>query len=97
MRVQTYTNWVHRHEPPRAAEITQSPIDALTGIINDLIAQVTYYPSYVVQISPDAQGLLIAGAQRVLQTEEQPDGMVVLRTHARNIWITHAAYHRLLA
>jgi hypothetical protein len=47
MRVQTYASWVHRHPaPPRAEAAPQSP-DDLTGIIDTLIAQVAYYPSFV--------------------------------------------------
>jgi hypothetical protein len=97
MRVQTYASWEHRHATPPASGIAGQPVDDLTGIIKGLIAQIAYYPSFVVQIIPDACGLLIAGAQRVIQTEEQPDGMVVLRTQGSNVWITQADYRRLLA
>jgi len=48
-------------------------------------------------MSLDAQGLLVAGAQPVVQADEQPDGMVVLRTRGGNVWVTHATYHRLVA
>jgi hypothetical protein len=97
MRIQTYASWVHRHAAPPAAGTAAQPVDDLTGLIDALIAQVAYYPSFVVEITPDARGLLIAGAQRVVQTKEQPDGMVFLRTPGGNVWITHADYHRLLA
>jgi hypothetical protein len=97
MRIQTYANWAHRHAAPPAAGTAAPPVDDLTGIIDDLIAQVAYYPSFVVEMTPDACGLLLAGAQRVVQTEEQPDGMVCLRTAGGKIWVTHADYHRLLA
>ena len=95
MRVQTYASWQHQHATPRAARTAPQPLDDLSGIINDLIAQVAYYPSAVIHITPDARGLLIAGAQRVIQTEEQPDGMVFLRTQGGNVWVTHTDYHRL--
>jgi hypothetical protein len=97
MRVQTYVSWVHRHAAPRDAGGAAQLPDDLTGIIDALIAQVAYYPSFVIQITPDADGLLIKGAQRVVQTEEQLDGMVVLRTPGSNVWITHADYQHLLA
>jgi hypothetical protein len=96
MRVQTYASWVHRHPaPPRAEATPQSP-DGLTNIIDTLIAQVAYYPSFVIQITPDAQGLQIQGSQRIVETEAQHDGMVVLRTHDRQVWITQADYQRLV-
>ena len=44
-----------------------------------------------------AQGLLVAGKQRVIYMDEQQDGMVALRTEGRNVWVTHADYERLLA
>ena len=97
MRVQTYAIWEHQPAPSPAAGTAGQPVDDLTGFIDDLIARVAYYPSFTVQISPDAHGLLVAGAQRVVQADEQPDGMVVLRTPSGNVWITHAAYHRLVA
>jgi hypothetical protein len=96
MRVQTYASWVHRHPaPPRAEAAPQSP-DDLTGIIDTLIAQVAYYPSFVIQITPDSQGLQIQGSQPILQTETQRDGMVVLRTYDGQVWITQADYQRLV-
>lgn len=95
MRVQTYASWQHQHATPQAARTAPQPLDDLSGIINDLIAQVAYYPSAVVHITPDARGLLIAGAQRVIETEEQRDGMVVLRTQESKVFITRADYHRL--
>jgi hypothetical protein len=97
MRVQTYASWQHQHATPRAAGDAPQPLDDLSSIINDLIAQVAYYPSFVVHIRPDARGLLIAGAQRVIEAEEQLDGMVVLRTQESKVFITHADYHRLVA
>ena len=45
---------------------------------------------------PAAQGLLLQGSQPIVQTEEQPDGMVSLRTDGRQVWITLADYHRLV-
>ena len=96
MRVQTYASWVHRQTTPLPAGATpQSPND-LTGVIDTLIAQVAYYPSFVIQITPDVQGLQIQGSQPIVQTEAQRDGMVVLRTHDRQVWITQADYQRLL-
>ena len=96
MRVQTYANWIHQHAaPPRAGAALQSP-DDLAGVIDTLIAQVAYYPSFVIQITPDAEGLLLPGAQRVVQTEAQDDGMVALRTRGGQVWITQADYHQLL-
>jgi hypothetical protein len=97
MRVQTYAIWVHRQASPRDGEPSAQPIDDLTDFIDGLIAQVPYYPSFVTQITPDSQGLLVAGKQRVVQMDEQQDGMVVLRTEGRNVWVTHADYERLLA
>ena len=96
MRVQTYASWNHCHAlAPRAGTASQSP-DNLDGVIDTLIAQVAYYPSYIVQITLDAQGLQLRGCQRVVQTEEQRDGMVVLRTHGGQMWITQADYQRLV-
>jgi len=97
MRVQTYAIWLHQPAPPRDAGAAGQPKDDLTGFINDLIARVAYYPSFTVQMSLDAQGLLVAGAQQVVQADEQPDGMVVLRTRGGTVWVTHATYHRLVA
>jgi hypothetical protein len=97
MRVQTYAIWDHHHESPAQGQASARPLDDLSEFIDGLIAQVTYYPSYIAQISPDTQGLVIAGTQRVVQTEEQPDGMVALRTEGRNLWVTHADYQRLRA
>jgi hypothetical protein len=97
MRVQTYAIWVHHPAPSRDAGIAGHPGDDITGFIDDLIARVAYYPSFTIQITPDADGLLVEGAQRVVQADEQPDGMVVLRTRNGNVWITHAAYHQLVA
>ena len=73
------------------------PNDDITSFIDDLIARITYYPSLKVQIASDAQGRLLAGTQPVVQIDEQGDGMVVLRTPEGTIWITHAAYDRLVA
>ncbi|HJZ47937.1 MAG TPA: hypothetical protein VKE41_12255 [Roseiflexaceae bacterium] len=97
MRVQTYTIWVHRHEPPRDNWASAQPQDDLTDFIDGMIAQMTYCPSFVTNISPDSNGLLVAGTQQVIQIDEQQDGMVALRTKGRNLWVTHAAYRRLLA
>jgi hypothetical protein len=96
MRVQTYASWVHRHSAPSPAEATPQSADDLTGIIDTLIAQVAYYPSFVIQITPDSQGLQIQGSQPIVQMEAQRDGMVVLRTHDRQVWITQADYQRLV-
>jgi hypothetical protein len=96
MRVQTYATWLHRQTvPPRAGATPQSS-DDLDGVIDTLIAQVAYYPSFVVQITSHAQGLRIQGSQPVIQTEAQRDGMVVLRTHGGQVWITQADYQRLV-
>ena len=97
MRVQTYASWVHRRVVPWEASVAAQQPDDLTGFIDTLIAQVAYYPSFVIQITSDVHGLLIKGAQRVVQTEEQLDGMVVLRTHSGDVQITHADYRRLVA
>jgi hypothetical protein len=97
MRVQTYAIWDHRQAPPRDGDRSTQPRDELADFIDGLIAQVTYYPSYITQIIRDAQGLLLAGRQRVVQTEEQGDGMVALRTEGRNVWVTHADFERLQA
>lgn len=97
MRVQTYAIWEHQLAPRQDAEIARQPVDDITGFIDDLIARVAYYPSFTLQITPDAHGLLVAGAQRVIQADEQPDGMVAIRTPDRNVWITQAAYHQLCA
>lgn len=97
MRVQTYAIWVHRHESPRDDHASAQPLDDLTGFIDGLIAQLAYYPSFMVQITPDYGGLWVEETQRVVQMDEQQDGMVALRTDGRNIWITQADYHRLLA
>ena len=59
MRIQTYASWVHRHAAPPAAGTAAQPVDDLTGLIDDLIAQIAYYPSFVVEMTPDARGLLI--------------------------------------
>ena len=96
MRVQTYASWVHRHAAPQRAGVAPQSPDDLAGVIDALIAQVAYYPSFVIHITPDVQGLLLQGAQRVVQAEEQQDGMVVLRTHGGHVWITQADYRRLL-
>ena len=96
MRVQTYASWVHRQTTPLPAGATPQSPDDLDGVIDTLIAQVPYYPSFAVQITPDAQGLLLQGSQRVVQTEEQADGMVVLRTHGGQVWIIQADYQRLV-
>jgi len=89
MRIQTYANWAHRHAAPPAAGTAAPPVDDLTGLIDDLIAQVAYYPSFVVEMTPDACGLLIglghmtgssagSGVQaRVVRKGEPP--VVVLR------------------
>ena len=96
MRVQTYASWDHSHAvAPHTGAASQSP-DNLDGVIDTMIAQVAYYPSYIVQITLDAQGLQLRGSQRVVQTEEQRDGMVVLRTHGGQTWITQADYQRLV-
>src|SRR5690242_2019165 len=96
MRVQTYASWEHRHATPAyTGAIPQSP-DDLGGVIDSLIAQVMYYPSFVMQIMSDTHGLLLPGAQRVVQTEAQRDGMVILRTHSGQVWITQADDQRLL-
>jgi hypothetical protein len=97
MLVQTYALWKHRPQRPRGTEPVGQPNDAIAGFIDDLIARVMYYPSFTVQIAPDAQGRLVAGAQPVVQVDEQRDGMVVLRTQDSALWITHAAYHQLVA
>ena len=97
MRVQTYASWDHRRTAPRDAGVAAQQPDDLTSFIDTLIAQVAYYPSFVIQITSDVHGLLIKGAQRVIQTEEQLDGMVVLRTHDGDVQITHADYQRLVA
>jgi len=96
MLVQTYALWKHTPHP-RAAESADQPSDDIASFIDNLIARVTYYPSFTVQITPDAQGRLVAGTQPIVQVDEQHDGMVVLRTRERTLWITHAAYHRLVA
>jgi hypothetical protein len=95
MQVRTYANWVHHHAAPLPAGAAPQSADDLTGVIDTLIAQVAYYPSFVVQITSDAEGLLLPGAQRVVQTEAQRDGMVVLRTQVGQVWITQADYQRL--
>jgi len=97
MRIQTYALWVHRHESPRDGETSAQPQDELNDFIDGLIAQMTYCPSFITQITPDSQGLLVAGKQRVVQMDEQQDGMVALRTEGRDVWVTHADYQRLLA
>jgi hypothetical protein len=97
MRVQTYALWVHQPALPWNTRTAGQPLDDLSGFIDDLIARVAYYPSLMVQMSLDAQGFLLAGAQRVLQADEQLDGMVVLRTVGGNVWVTQAAYDRLVA
>jgi hypothetical protein len=95
MRVQTYASWQHQQVVPVGPGIAPQSLDNFTGVIDTLIAQMTYCPSFVIQITPDAEGLLLRGAQRVVQTEEQRDGMVLLRTQAGQVWITRADYHRL--
>ena len=96
MRVQTYASWEHRYATsPRAGANPQSH-DELDGVIDTLIAQMPYYPSFAVQITPDAQGLLLRGSQQVVQTEEQGDGMVVLRTYSGQVLITLSDYQRLM-
>ena len=97
MRVQTYAGWVHRRVAPGDAGVAAQQLDDPTGFIDTLIAQMRYYPSFRIQITSDVHGLLIKGTQRVVQTEEQPDGMVVLRTHSGDVQITHADYQRLVA
>ena len=96
MRVQTYASWEHRHAVPPHPRAALQSSDDLAGVIDSLIAQVAYCPSFAVQITPDAQGLLLQESQRVVETEEQGDGMVVLRTHDGQVWITQADYHRLV-
>jgi hypothetical protein len=96
MRVQTYASWVHQHAARQHVGAAPQSADDLGGVIDSLIAQMAYYPSFVIQITPDAQGLLLQGAQRVIQAEEQRDGMVVLRTGGSRVWITQADYQRLL-
>ena len=97
MRVQTYAIWVHRRTVPQNTRTTAHAADQVTGFIDGLIAQMTYYPSFVVQITPDADGLVVGSKQRVIAMDEQHDGMVALRTEGRDLWITHADYQRLLA
>jgi hypothetical protein len=97
MRVQTYAIWVHRHEAQRDDHASAQPLDDLIGFINGLIAQMTYYPSFMMQITPNSGGLWVEQTQRVLHMDEQQDGMVALRTDGRKLWITRADYHRLLA
>jgi hypothetical protein len=96
MRVQTYASWEHRYAAPRRAEALSQSSDEFDGVIDTLIAQVPYYPSFAVQITPDAQGLLLRGCQQVVQTEEQCDGMVVLRTYSGQVLITQSDYQRLM-
>jgi hypothetical protein len=96
MRIQTYASWQHRNAASPHTQAVPHATDQLTSIIDTLIAQVTYYPSFVIQITPDAQGLLLQGSQPIVQTEEQPDGMVSLRTQGSQVWITQADYHRLV-
>ena len=97
MRVQTYAIWIHQHDSPRGDHASAQPPDDLTGFIDGLIAQMAYYPSFTVQITPDSRGLWVEETQRVVQMNEQQDGMVALRTDGRDIWISHADYQRLLA
>jgi hypothetical protein len=97
MRVQTYALWVHRQASPRDGDTPTQPRDELANFIDGLIAQVTYYPSFITQIIRDAQGLQLAGKQRVVEMNDQSDGMVALRTEARAVWVTRADYLRLLA
>jgi hypothetical protein len=95
MRVQTYATWVHPHTAPQHVGAAPQLPDDLADFIDTLIAQVPYYPSFVIQITPDAQGLLLREGQRVIQTEALRDGMVVLRTERSQVWITQADYQRL--
>ena len=97
MRVQTYALWNHQAHLSPEAEPGVRPRDVVAGFIDDLIARVAYYPSFTVQITPDAQGRLVAGAQPIVQVDEQRDGMVALRTRKGAMWITCAAYDRLIA
>lgn len=90
MRIQTYAVWVHQPVPAQ-------PRDELADFIGGLIAQVTYYPSYITQIIRDAQGLLLAGKQRVVEMADQGDGMVALRAEGRSVWVTRADLERLQA
>jgi hypothetical protein len=90
MRIQTYAQWSHRH-------IMSDDGSEVADFIDGLIAQMTYYPSYITQITPDAQGFLLAGKQRVVETTEQGDGMVALHTEGRDLWVTRADFQRLLA
>jgi hypothetical protein len=97
MRVQTYALWVHSQASPHDGDGSTQPRDELADFIDGLIAQVTYCPSFMIQIIRDAQGQLVAGKQRVVEMDEQGDGMVALRTESRNVWVTHADFERLQA
>ena len=96
MLVQTYALWNHA---PQASttEALDKPNNDIARFIDNLISRVTYYPSFTVRIASDSQGRLVAGTQPIVQVDEQHDGMVALRTRDRSIWITDAAYHRLIA
>jgi hypothetical protein len=95
MGVQTYATWVHPHTAPQHVSAAPQSPDDLAGFIDTLIAQVPYYPSFIMQITSDAHGFLLREGQRVVQTEELCDGMVVLRTERSQVWITQADYQRL--
>jgi hypothetical protein len=47
MRVQTYASWLHQSVPIGAGTAPQS-LDNFTGVIDTLIAQMAYCPSFVI-------------------------------------------------
>jgi hypothetical protein len=96
MRIQTHTRLVH-HQPRRLPneKTSTARYDDLAPFIDGMIEELAYSPSFRVEITPDADGLLVGGTQRVLQLREQADGMVALRTQRGELWVTYADYRRL--
>ena len=97
MRVQTHTIWVHRRPITSAIDAAAAQgSDDLSPFIDRMIAQMKYCPSFMVDITPDAEGLLLAGAQRITRTRKQDDGMVLLQTQRGDLWVTSADFQRLM-
>jgi hypothetical protein len=97
MRIQTHTRLVHHRLaalPNEMAAPTRP--DALAPVISCMIEELAYSPSFRVDITPDADGLLVGGTQRVLQLDEQADGMVAMQTQRGQLWVTYADYRRLM-
>jgi hypothetical protein len=96
MRIQTHTRLVHQRHAALPNDVAApARHDPLAPVIGCMIEELTYSPSFRVDITPDAEGLLVGGTQRVLKLDEQADGMVAMQTQRGQLWVTYADYRRL--